>query len=110
MYIFTNGEHESKEATGITTAGRRKQNEILRLQKSRRQCRLPEPGSSNSGVWSARLMWHTGHCAELQGQLACFITRGCSQLPPDLKRVTDTLIGLALNPNVGANSDCQPRL
>lgn len=31
-----------------------------------------------------------------------FHHQGCCQLPPDLKRVTDTLIGLSKNPNVGA--------
>lgn len=31
-----------------------------------------------------------------------FHHQGCCQLPPDLKRVTDTLIGLCNNPNVGA--------
>lgn len=31
-----------------------------------------------------------------------FHHQGCCQLPPDLKRVTDTLIGLSMNPNVGA--------
>lgn len=38
----------------------------------------------------------------VQGAVGLFHHQGCSQLPPDLKRVTDTLIGLALNPNVGA--------
>ena len=41
-------EGEHVHIHNLETAGRRKQNEILRLQKSRRQCRLPEPGSSNS--------------------------------------------------------------
>ena len=31
-----------------------------------------------------------------------FHHQGCCQLPPDLERVTDTLIGLGLHPNVGA--------
>ena len=28
--------------------------------------------------------------------------QGCCQLPPDLERVTDTLIALGLHPNAGA--------
>ena len=40
--------HNLESMTGIRTAGRRRPNEILRLQKSRRQCRMPEPGSSDS--------------------------------------------------------------
>ena len=31
-----------------------------------------------------------------------FHHQGCCQLPPDLERVTDSLIGLGANPNVGA--------
>lgn len=40
--------------------------------------------------------------AQVQGTVGLFHHQGCSQLPPDLKRVTDTLIGLGCNPNVGA--------
>lgn len=39
---------------------------------------------------------------QVQGTVGYFHHQGCCQLPPDLKRVTDTLISLGLSPNVGA--------
>lgn len=39
---------------------------------------------------------------QVQGTVGYFHHQGCCQLPPDLKRVTDTLIGLGCSPNVGA--------
>jgi altronate dehydratase large subunit len=39
---------------------------------------------------------------QVQGTVGMFHHQGCCQLPPDLERVTDTLIGLACSPNVGA--------
>lgn len=40
--------------------------------------------------------------AQVQGTIGYFHHQGCCQLPPDLERVTDTLIGLGCSPNVGA--------
>lgn len=39
---------------------------------------------------------------QTQGAVGFYHHQGCCQLPPDLKRVTDTLIGLGLSPNLGA--------
>lgn len=39
---------------------------------------------------------------QVQGTVGFFHHQGCCQLPPDLKRVTDTLISLGCSPNVGA--------
>ena len=39
---------------------------------------------------------------QVQGTVGYFHHQGCCQLPPDLKRVTDTLISLGKGPNVGA--------
>jgi altronate dehydratase large subunit len=39
---------------------------------------------------------------QVQGTIGYFHHQGCCQLPPDLERVTDTLIGLGCSPNVGA--------
>jgi altronate dehydratase large subunit len=39
---------------------------------------------------------------QVQGCIGYFHHQGCCQLPPDLERVTDTLIGLGCSPNVGA--------
>ena len=39
---------------------------------------------------------------QVQGTIGFFHHQGCCQLPPDLDRVTETLIGLGCNPNVGA--------
>jgi len=39
---------------------------------------------------------------QVQGTVGYFHHQGCCQLPPDLERVTDTLIGLGCSPNVGA--------
>jgi altronate dehydratase large subunit len=39
---------------------------------------------------------------QVQGTIGYFHHQGCCQLPPDLKRVTDTLISLGSSPNVGA--------
>jgi altronate dehydratase large subunit len=39
---------------------------------------------------------------QVQGTVGFFHHQGCCQLPPDLERVTDTLIGLGCSPNVGA--------
>lgn len=41
-------------------------------------------------------------CRQVQGTIALLHHQGCCQLPSDLKRVTDVLIDLGLNPNVGA--------
>ncbi|MCD8075502.1 MAG: UxaA family hydrolase [Lachnospiraceae bacterium] len=43
-----------------------------------------------------------GICRAVQGTVGFFHHQGCCQLPVDLKRVTDTLIGLGCSPNVGA--------
>src|SRR5699024_7953297 len=40
--------------------------------------------------------------SQVQGTVGLFHHQGCCQLPPDLDRVTDTLIGLGTSPNVGA--------
>lgn len=40
--------------------------------------------------------------AQVQGTQAILHHQGCCQLPPDLERVTDTLLSLALTPNIGA--------
>lgn len=39
---------------------------------------------------------------QVQGTVGFFHHQGCCQLPPDLDRVTDTLIGLGCSPNVAA--------
>ncbi|NMF06174.1 UxaA family hydrolase [Clostridium beijerinckii] len=39
---------------------------------------------------------------QVQGTVGFFHHQGCCQLPPDLDRVTDTLIGLGCSPNVSA--------
>ncbi|WP_326975653.1 UxaA family hydrolase [Caproicibacter sp. BJN0012] len=39
---------------------------------------------------------------QVQGTVGFFHHQGCCQLPPDLERVTDTLIGLGCSPNIGA--------
>lgn len=39
---------------------------------------------------------------QVQGTVGFFHHQGCCQLPPDLDRVTDTLIGLGCSPNLGA--------
>ncbi|MDL2210654.1 UxaA family hydrolase [Desulfovibrio sp. OttesenSCG-928-O18] len=39
---------------------------------------------------------------QVQGTVGYFHHQGCCQLPPDLDRVTETLIGLGCSPNVGA--------
>ncbi|QTL99258.1 galactonate dehydratase [Iocasia frigidifontis] len=39
---------------------------------------------------------------QVQGTVGFFHHQGCCQLPPDLERVTDTLIGLGCSSNVGA--------
>jgi len=41
-------------------------------------------------------------CRQVNGTVGLFHHQGCCQLPADLKRVTDTLIGLGKGPNVGA--------
>ncbi|WP_022774151.1 UxaA family hydrolase [Butyrivibrio sp. AE2015] len=41
-------------------------------------------------------------CREVQGTVTYMHHQGCCQLPPDLDRVTDTLISLGKSPNVGA--------
>ena len=41
-------------------------------------------------------------CRQVQGTVAYLHHQGCCQMPPDLDRVTDTLISLGLSPNVGA--------
>lgn len=40
--------------------------------------------------------------SQTQNTMGYFHHQGCCQLPPDLDRVTDTLIGLGCSPNVGA--------
>ncbi|NMD44601.1 MAG: UxaA family hydrolase [Clostridiales bacterium] len=40
--------------------------------------------------------------AQVQGTQAILHHQGCCQLPPDLERVTDTLLSLSLTPNIGA--------
>lgn len=40
--------------------------------------------------------------AQTENTKGYFHHQGCCQLPPDLERVTDSLIGLGCNPNVGA--------
>ena len=40
--------------------------------------------------------------AQVQGTGGLYHHQGCCQLPPDLDRVTETLIGLGCGPNVGA--------
>ena len=39
---------------------------------------------------------------EVQGTVGFFHHQGCCQMPPDLERVTDTLISLGKSPNTGA--------
>lgn len=39
---------------------------------------------------------------QTQGAVGFYHHQGCCQLPPDLTRVTDTLIGLGCSPNLGA--------
>lgn len=41
-------------------------------------------------------------CRQVQGTIPYLHHQGCCQLPPDLERVTDTLISLGKSPNVGA--------
>jgi altronate dehydratase large subunit len=41
-------------------------------------------------------------CHQVQGTITYLHHQGCCQLPPDLERVTDTLISLGLSPNVAA--------
>lgn len=41
-------------------------------------------------------------CREVQGTVTYMHHQGCCQLPPDLDRVTDTLISLGKSPNIGA--------
>ena len=41
-------------------------------------------------------------CRQVQGTVPFLHHQGCCQLPPDLDRVTETLISLGLSPNVGA--------
>ena len=41
-------------------------------------------------------------CREVQGTITYPHHQGCCQLPPDLDRVTETLISLGKSPNVGA--------
>jgi altronate dehydratase large subunit len=41
-------------------------------------------------------------CRQVQGTVTYLHHQGCSQLPPDLERVTNTLISLGKSPNVGA--------
>lgn len=40
--------------------------------------------------------------SQVQGAVGFFHHQGCGQLPPDLDRVTDTLISLGCSPNLGA--------
>ncbi|GMO39624.1 MAG: UxaA family hydrolase [Treponemataceae bacterium] len=40
-------------------------------------------------------------CRQVQGTTGFFHHQGCCQLPPDLDRVTDTLVSLCLSPNLG---------
>ncbi|NLJ41029.1 MAG: UxaA family hydrolase [Clostridiales bacterium] len=39
---------------------------------------------------------------QVRDTVGFFHHQGCCQLPPDLERVTDTLVGLGLSPNLGA--------
>lgn len=39
---------------------------------------------------------------QVQGTVGFFHHQGCCQLPPDLERVTNTLIGIGCSPNLGA--------
>lgn len=39
---------------------------------------------------------------QVQGTVGFFHHQGCCQLPPDLERVTETLLNLGLSPNIGA--------
>ncbi len=41
-------------------------------------------------------------CRQVQGCVAYLHHQGCCQMPPDLERVTDTLISLGKSPNAGA--------
>lgn len=41
-------------------------------------------------------------CHHVQGTITYLHHQGCCQMPPDLERVTDTLISLGLSPNVAA--------
>ena len=41
-------------------------------------------------------------CHQVQGTITYLHHQGCCQLPPDLDRVTETLISLGCSPNVGA--------
>ncbi|RGX28746.1 galactonate dehydratase [Enterocloster asparagiformis] len=41
-------------------------------------------------------------CRQVQGTVTYLHHQGCCQLPPDLERVTDTLISLGLSPNTSA--------
>lgn len=41
-------------------------------------------------------------CRQVQGTVTYLHHQGCCQLPPDLERVTNTLISLGKSPNVGA--------
>lgn len=41
-------------------------------------------------------------CHQVQGTVSYLHHQGCCQMPPDLERVTDTLINLGLSPNVAA--------
>lgn len=41
-------------------------------------------------------------CRQVQGTVCFLHHQGCCQLPPDLTRVTDTLVSLGLSPNLGA--------
>lgn len=41
-------------------------------------------------------------CRQVQGTVTYLHHQGCCQMPPDLDRVTDTLVSLGLSPNVGA--------
>ena len=43
-----------------------------------------------------------GIAAQVKGAIAFSHQQGCCQTPPDLKRVTDALIGLGKNPNLAA--------
>ncbi len=44
----------------------------------------------------------TAVCNRVNGTISFLHHQGCCQLPPDLERVTDTLISLGHSPNVGA--------
>lgn len=41
-------------------------------------------------------------CRQVQGTVTYLHHQGCCQMPPDLERVTDTLISLGMSPNVAA--------